>query len=427
MSHPKFTEIRRVFCARPWQEISVRTTGEVPVCGAQLVGKSRGYGKASDGKIANIRDHSIDQMMNTDTRKEVRSCMMKGQHHEVCLNCKQVEETGIKQTQREIVNDSRISQLIKMTNQDGSVDAPEITRLDVRLSNLCNFACVQCHPSDSSRWYEDHLGFFGTQFNRSTINKDVVGWNLRKNNRKVLSDIPENLHENFWSVLDTTGPTLRKIDFLGGEPLIISDHWKILDILIERGWAKDIEIFYPSNLSIVNQKMLNTWQNFKKVIIMPSMDDIGERFELIRYGGRWSKMLENLELLRSSNITLDNISCCYMIPNIFSIGEIDEWAERSSFSPVVYRWVYDPSYMSIDILPRSAKEEIIKHNLRVDTPNSIKMAKFIENRIDEPENPSSLQTFIRLMDYLDKSRKQQWRETLPQLSQFLIKHVGDTR
>ncbi len=425
MPYPKIKNIQQVFCARPWQEISMKTTGEVPVCGAQLVGSSRGYGKADDGKIANLKDHTINQFMNSDTRCDVRSSMIKGKWHEICLNCKQVEETGIKHTQREIIDDKkRILKLIQMTKDDGSIDEFEITRLDVRLSNLCNFACVQCQPSDSSRWYEDHLGFFGDHFTRSAVNKEIVGWHLKKDNRKVLSSMTDDLHENFWSILEIVGPTLMKIDFLGGEPLIINDHWKILDILIDRGWSKNIELFYPSNLSILNQKMLDVWKNFKQVRIMPSMDDIGDRFELIRYGGRWPKMQENLEMLKSSNIMMDNISCCYMIPNIFSIGEIDEWAEKSSFSSPVYRWVYDPFYMSIDSLPRAAKEEIIEHNLKTSTPNSIKMARFMENRIDEAGDPNSITTFVRLMDYLDKSRNQNWRGTLPRLVSFLDKHIG---
>jgi hypothetical protein len=226
-------------------------------------------------------------------------------------------------------------------------------------------------------------------------------------------------------VLDSIAEDIIDINVLGGEPFIMQDHDRVLDYFIQRGLAKNIVLQYNSNLSVINPKLLERWTHFKHITMGGSMDEINDRFELIRYGGRWDRFTDNVRLIQSiPNVNLWGLSVCYMIPNMFGIGRIDAWAAETGSPPISYRWIYDPAYMTLDSLPRAAKQELIEFNTAVNTEKSLTMAELMKSRLDLPEDPAAVQTFVRLMDYLDHTRRQDWRATLPDVRAFLTKHCG---
>jgi hypothetical protein len=160
-------------------------------------------------------------------------------------------------------------------------------------------------------------------------------------------------------------------------------------------------------------------------MIVSSMDDVYERFDIIRYGGRWNTFIENLDKIRSiPNIVASGPSVCYMIPNMLSLHRIEEWAETYLLdTPIIYRWTYGEMYISIDSLPRSAKLELIEFNQGLKTPRAQNLNRWIEHRLDREDNPAAVDTFVRMMNHLDKSRKQDWRSTMPDVYDLLKRHT----
>ena len=102
---------------------------------------------------------------------------------------------------------------------------------------------------------------------------------------------------------------VKQIYFAGGEPLMMPEHWAILDMLVE---AKrfDVKIQYNTNMSKLtyNKKnVLDYWKqwDFSMIEVWPSIDEIGKRGELIRAGTRWNEVKANLqEVAKYPNIIM---------------------------------------------------------------------------------------------------------------------------
>ena len=83
-----------------------------------------------------------------------------------------------------------------------------------------------CGPYASTSWYKDTL---------------EAGWNKTKD---YYTD-----NEDFWLDVPQYIPNLEEIYFAGGEPFIQEGHYKMLNLLIDSGYAKNIHISYNTNLS----------------------------------------------------------------------------------------------------------------------------------------------------------------------------------
>jgi hypothetical protein len=423
---PKYQDIKRVFCSYPWSELATKNTGELVICREQLPDTAMGYlGSGDEYNIGRAADPQ--KVLNSDLHRDIRRTQMRGEWHSNCVHCVTMQQNPIKNIQRRLPEDREILGYIRNVDADGYLHDVKIRTLDLRFGNLCNHACLQCNPADSTMWYEDHAGFFGTEFNKGPGGEFSSKWNLsREGNGKLKSDVePFIRSENFWRVLDNIAEDIIDIQVLGGEPFIMQDHDRVLDYFIDRGLAKNVVLQYNSNLSVINPKLLERWTHFKYITMGGSMDEIQDRFELIRYGGRWDRFTENVKLIQQvPNVNLWGLSVCYMIPNMFSIGKIDAWAADTGSPPISYRWIYGPAYMTLDSLPRAAKEELIEFNMAANTEKSQLMAKLMQSRLERTEDPTAIQTFVKLMDYLDRTRQQDWRATLPDVRAFLTKHCG---
>ena len=429
---PKYEDIKNVFCSYPWSEITTRNTGEMVVCREQCEDSAtQGYLGNSDryniGKAAVMQD-----VLNSDLHRDIRLHQLQGKWHQHCVNCKDIKTNPagmMKNLQKRLPEDREIARLIRSADPvTGYIDKVKIQTIDLRFGNLCNHACIHCNPAESTMWYEDHYGFFGPEFHKGPGNDISTTWKLSrdKNGKLKASFDPYVKTERFWKILDEIKEDLVDVNILGGEPFIMQDHDKVLDFFIESGVAKNIILRPTSNFSVINPKLLERWKHFKHVSMSGSMDDIGDRFELIRYGGKWKTFEKNLGILVSQpHVEVWGVSVCYMLPNAFSVPEIEEWKSNNEHKPdVIYRWIYHPEHVSIDSLPKSAKQEIMEFNRSADSPRAVALNKFLEGRLDWPENPDMIDKFIRLMDYLDKTRKQDWRSTLPDLWSLLQRHCG---
>jgi pyruvate-formate lyase-activating enzyme len=126
----------------------------------------------------------------------------------------------------------------------------------------------------------------------------------------------------FWSELDAIADQIRYLEFTGGEPFMIAEHFDFLQSLVDRGLAGNIEIHYNTNGTQYPERGIELWPHFKLVEIAFSIDDIGARFEYQRSGAKWSEVQDNLYRFRalrkkSKNIQLQ-LCCCLGI--VVSLG-----------------------------------------------------------------------------------------------------------
>jgi hypothetical protein len=148
----------------PWIHLATRPNGDVRLCctanasGAGIVDSKEIGLVTKDGVTMNLRDHTIEEVWNSEFMRDTRLEMLNGKIPNSCQKCFKEESLGIKSKRNweTIVWNERIDieSIVKQTDVDGSLPV-NIPYFDLRLGNLCNLKCVMCSPHDSSSWIKD--------------------------------------------------------------------------------------------------------------------------------------------------------------------------------------------------------------------------------------------------------------------------------
>ena len=109
--------------------------------------------------------------------------------------------------------------------------------------------------------------------------------------------------------IDSKIDDVKYIHFAGGEPLIMDEHYYILQKLIEKD-RTDVKIKYNTNLLKLRFKqhdLLDMWSNFNDIQVSASIDDIDARAEYIPKAqyGKTLKTIYNNSTQPMSNCTLN--------------------------------------------------------------------------------------------------------------------------
>jgi sulfatase maturation enzyme AslB (radical SAM superfamily) len=166
----------------------------------------------------------------------------------------------------------------------------------------------------------------------------------------------------FWSEIDKVVDQLRYIEFTGGEPFMIQEHFDMLQGLVDRGIAGNIEIHYNTNGTQWPEQGEAIWKHFKTVEIAFSIDDVGERFEYQRSNAIWDEVLGNIEKFkqlraRNSNIQLQ-VCTTVNVFNVYYIEQVADWIGQQGFDFVYWNMMHEAYYFSISTLPNTAKANI---------------------------------------------------------------------
>jgi organic radical activating enzyme len=149
--------------------------------------------------------------------------------------------------------------------------------LEIKIDYTCNIACVYCGPYNSTQWRLE-LGTPKKQFPIRLTEPDII---------KLLDRIDLS--------------NLDNIHFYGGDPLLTNTHQLILNYIDQRVGLSKIYAWYNTNGTIrVNQQVQELWSRCRLVKVFFSIDDIGTRFEYIRYGAVWNEVEDNMLWYRDS-------------------------------------------------------------------------------------------------------------------------------
>ncbi|MCB0386221.1 MAG: twitch domain-containing radical SAM protein, partial [Bdellovibrionales bacterium] len=233
---------KSTFCVLPWLQLSCKTNGAIRTCG---------YARVTSGGQPNLGREEVSSAWNSDYFKTIRRSMLAGDKPPNCAKCYYRESHG-GTSRRQKENLAWLAELTEerakaLTRPDGSIDTPPVL-LDVRTGNVCNLKCVTCFPTNSTKWLEDKdlLGKY-----ENTLNYDVLpAWDQ--------ADGPA------WRFVREFGKSLKKISFLGGEPLASLLHHSILDSLIEQQ-AFQVSLKYVTNGTLLKPELLDKWAKFDSV------------------------------------------------------------------------------------------------------------------------------------------------------------------
>jgi len=269
--------------------------------------------------------------------------------------------------------------------------APGLQFVDIRNTNLCNLKCRYCGPHFSSQWAEELDKFPSIQRQDISDYKDTL--------------ITDSLH---WMY------------FTGGEPLINSEHWELLEELVASGRSNCISLMYNTNLTTIKYKdknIIDIWKQFKTVNIQCSIDAVGAPLEYIRSGTSWTKIESNLNQLLENSLN-SNINITLMpvlsILNIWFVDELYKYARLNNIAvnPIV---LTGPDYLALNVVPDGLqslaleKITVIESNYTINT----EVVQHIKNLINNNCNQFLFQQTVSHVLLLDNLRGEKLFELLP--------------
>ena len=290
----------------------------------------------------------------------------------------------------------------------------EMTYWDIRFSNLCNLRCRSCGHIFSSQWYQDQAKLAGP------------GW---KDQNQVLN-YAGRTETDMWEQLLPHVDYVEQIYFAGGEPLLMEEHYRILDELVRRE-RFDVRLIYNTNFThtdLKGQSVFEYWKQFKSVAVGASLDGAGDHAEYIRKGTDWKQVEQNrVEMLRVCPQVDFYISPTLSIMNAWHLPDFHrDWVERGFIKPqdLNVNILQDPVHLRIDIAPIKYKQRIrikyLEHLewLRDQDPLQRASVGFESavNFMMATDNTHLIDTFWRKTHELDDIRSERLIDAIPELT-----------
>lgn len=425
MNNLKSHKQSKHFCAAAWMHLHVLNDGSTYPCCMTPMEK--------ENSLGNVNDSSLFEVMNSEKAKSMRKNMLEGKPlPPSCARCVSKENSGMT-SMRTGMNDhwyDQIEDLVEETNEDGSIDELRLLYWDFRFSNYCNLACRTCSPLFSTSWNKDFIKVFGEKAappeHLGLVNLDGA--------------------TKFWSNIEETIHTAKEIHFAGGEPLIMPEHWKLIEMLEERN-LYDIKLKYSTNATMLENKgrnIIDIWKKFKDVHLSLSIDGTGDVFELVRHNGKWDKTRENLLKIKEAGIDFW-VHPTISLLNIFRIDEMHKdffdlglipiekkEHEEFEFDPNHYfisrfhiNPVFWPTYYALETLPSDLKQlatdKITKYGKQLEKEHGIPFSGW-ESLLDimnkNEGNPELFKRFIKITKNLDKIRNQNFLKINPEFKPY---------
>lgn len=389
-------------CLMPWIHLYVDTNGFAKAC----CNSSITYG--------NIRKNTIDEIWNGDSIKEFRKNNLAGIKDKRCSACFKREAADKESVRTETLKKFSHIDWPEFTDKEGNSPKAQPIYFDIRFSNLCNFKCRTCWHGASSSWFEE-----AKKLKNNLGNKAII---------KATSD------NHFIDQLINSSAQIEEVYFAGGEPLMMEEHYFLLDKLISTEQT-NVHLRYNTNLSQLHLKHNNAihfWNKFSTITLSISIDNLGRKAEYIRKGLIWEQLLKNMLEIKSKcpHIKLE-IAPTISILSIIDLPQLHRFFIDENLLQVndIYLNVLDrPDYYNIKALPEKGKNlainRIKNHIEWLETNNASK--KIIEEfeavilYMNQDNWNSQLHTFLSNTALLDQWRKENFKTIFPELSSFLI-------
>ena len=322
----------KTFCIYPWIHLHAYPTGEAyPCCHAEMT-----------HPVGNCRTQTLEEIWRGSAMQQLRSDMLDGTPNAACGRCYEQEEAGFFSGRRS-ANKHHGHHIKKIG------DNPfEMTYWDIRFSNLCNLRCRSCGHIFSSQWYQDQAKLAGPK------------WAMQN---KVLN-YAGRTETDMWEQLVPHIDFVEQIYFAGGEPLLMDEHYRILEEL-DRRERFDVRLIYNTNFTEVQLKdrlVFDYWRRFKSVAVGASLDAMGPRAEYIRKGTRWDQVVRNRESMLTVCPNVDfYISSTVSIMNAWHVPDFhQDWTNRGLIRAQDFNVniLQDPAHYRIDIAPIKYKQRI---------------------------------------------------------------------
>ena len=399
------------YCPLPWIHMSAKTNGVARAC---CLAKSL---EKEDGSNYRFGTDSLESVYNSPHMKTIRKQMLSNENPDACSLCwKNEKETDTSRRTR-VLNDTKnplldIETAMSYTEEDGT-SKYKPTFFDLRFGNVCNLKCTMCHPSSSNFWYSDYIQVTGKE---SFLDEDVEIKFKKQGNKYIDTTNSYKWYEteDFWKDLESYSSNIDTLYFVGGEPMLVERHFKYLEYFVEKGLSHNITIQYDTNLTMLYEKYIDIWKNFKKIELTVSIDSLNDRNNYIRFPSDWNKIIENISEVRKIKNIKIAISYTWQILNAYNVVDMLNWATKQKIR-VAFRILRIPDTYEVKILPIKNKKELIDmYSASPYKQKILHLIKYLESNLNY-EDIKSLELCFETLSKLDTIRGTDYKKTFPEL------------
>jgi MoaA/NifB/PqqE/SkfB family radical SAM enzyme len=308
------------FCAAPWRGLHINPRGDVKTCCA-----------GDPNMLGNLNEHTIVEILQSPVMQEIRQTISQGKPHVYCYNCVQAERYG--RSERDWHNS--VSPEFNCQTASNIEHVP--TLIDVRWNTTCNLSCNYCAEACSSKW------------------ANLKGIPVRSGTRPYYEQVCDYLEQH--------RPYIREVALVGGEPLLLPENNRLLDVIPD-----DCIVTLITNASVdfTTNTIFKKLSQRTRVGWSLSFDNVGARFEYVRHGASWSLLRKNLDLLKPLMDTGAHWGGIHAVYNVYNATRLTELTEFARAQNLTIHWqslyqpeCLDPARLGLPIL-QLALDEISK-------------------------------------------------------------------
>lgn len=300
-----------MFCTQPFNHVDVIVENDKVMLQPCNIWSSKKY------TINEYKNH-IEELKNT---------LEKSYHYSGCKVCINEDKYNVRSrrvAQNEFSNDNKLS-------------IQKLQSLSVRYGTLCNSKCMICSHVRSSSW---------------VVDAEKLGYEIKEQHRFKKNLLPgvDVFFDNF--DLDD----LRYVEFHGGEPLMQTYPVEFLKKIKK---LDQLVVKFNTNLTVLpSNELSELLKKCKRVDFLLSVDDIGERYEILRYPGKWDIFVKNMEIIKQQNYRVMAYNALSSL-NIFYCIDFYKWATKNFGIEVHSQFVTDKEMLDISYLPQHAKDIVL--------------------------------------------------------------------
>ncbi|WP_353480174.1 twitch domain-containing radical SAM protein [Haliscomenobacter sp.] len=290
------------YCAAPWRGLHINPQGNVKTCCA-----------GNPNMLGNLNANTIEEILNTDLMTKIRASLAQGRPHEYCSNCVQAERFGA-DSERQWHN--RVNPNFDYAAAGDRYHYPVI--FDVRWNITCNLSCNYCGPSCSSKW--------------ASIN----GVPFKSGTRPYYEQVCEFLEQH--------GEHIHEVALVGGEPLLLPENDRLLDVIPE---STIITLITNMSVDLEKNKIFQKLAQRRNVGWSMSFDNVGDRFEYVRHGADWRLLQDNLQTVKYLMHNNGHWGGIHAVYNIYSATRLCEFRQfaQDTNTTVLWQNLFYPDYL----------------------------------------------------------------------------------
>jgi uncharacterized Fe-S cluster-containing radical SAM superfamily protein len=364
---PKDILTNKHFCPMPWTGLMYNFDGKVKNC-------IRSDFKT--GGLGNIKDNTIEEILLGPINVTKQTNITDNKPAAGCHTCYDLEhdKEGF-----DIISD-RIFYIREFKKTPLDTYRPnnfDLQTIDVRWTNLCNFACVYCSPDFSSKWADE---------------------------LNVIRSTPtEYQQKDFREYLYRHAKNLKHVYLAGGEPLLMKENLELLQKL-----NPNVNLRINTNLSKVDTGVFDAVCGFKNVHWTVSAETIENEFEYIRFGGRWQDFLDNLNTVRKFDHKI-SFNMLWFLLNYNSVFDYVDYLKGLGFhnNSFVIGALITPDHLNIRHLPETVLNSLkLKLQSKINKSPGFLLEDSYRNMLHYIEQPTekNLTNSFKQLTIMDQRR-----------------------